>query len=401
MLKLVCFLLFAIYNIIIFFYSHKIFYNRTRNIKALILIVTFNLVIIFLTLLGNTIIPETAFMIVASILLAIEFKLIYNAKWLKNIFASLWLILNSFSIKLIYISIYSLVYKIDLPLIMNNKYTLLFILCLTIITSLVFTYIFVLLLPLNYMNMIISDKSSLKFSLFILLNLFIYLLINTHTLYFGDFYIGINILNIKIAIYTIICSFFAIIYTYLFSKLRLYEIKVENIEKEIIEYDESLTLLENEANYDYFTGCLKRDIIYEKIDNMLENMPFFCIVFIDIDGLKTTNDVYGHDEGDFYIKAVSEILNTEFVDKAIGRIGGDEFLVVLNHTDIYTTMKCVMRCYEMVNNLSKLFNKPYPTSISYGVVEIKPDNKLTRDEIIKLADKHMYTFKKSRKKNRK
>lgn len=401
MLKLICFLLFIIYIYIIFTYSSNIFFNSTKNLKIAYLLIILNIILGAITLIFEISIFEAVFMIIYFLLISMGFRLSYNDKWLKNIFVAFCFVVNFFAIRFIYISCYSILFKVALFEIMQDYRILTILTILTLLTNIIYIYIFKVFLKPEYINIIIADESSLKFSNAILGSIYVFLVINTYSFYVEKEFWGIYILNIKISICAIIGFFIVLLYSYLFSKLKLYVVKAENIEKELVQDELELKQLENEAIYDYFTSCFKRDFIYEKIDNLLKDRVFFCIVFIDIDGLKITNDLYGHDEGDFYIKSVAEILNIEFVGKAIGRIGGDEFLVVLEHIDVYATMKCAVRCFEKANNISTLFKKPYQTSISYGVVEVTPDNKLSRDELIKLADTYMYNFKKYRKKNRK
>lgn len=401
MLKISCFLLSIIYILLVFMYSSSLSLNKRKNNKSLKFSFIINILIIAMVLYFDIIIPEFIFIFLYFIIIYLELKYTYNDEYLKNILSTLCFGVNFFAIRLIYISVYSLLSNVPISIIMQDSKMLIVISMLTFLTTIIYISIFLLFCPVNFMNMIITDKGNIKFCLGILGSIYVFLIINSYFLHKINTVEMLNILNIKIAICALIGFFASLLYSYLFAKLQLYVVKAENIEKELTKEAIELKELENEANHDYFTSCLKRDVIYQIIDRILENNPFFCIVFIDMDGLKITNDVYGHDEGDFYIRAVSEILNAEFVGKAIGRIGGDEFLVVLEHTDVYATMKCVIRCYEQVNNIGKLFNKPYQTSISYGVVEVTPDNKLSRDELIKLADTYMYNFKKSRKKNRK
>lgn len=402
MSKLIYFLLSIIYLSIMFLHCSSIFLTSVKTKKSIYLASFFNILLVFVILKSNIIIPEFLFATIWPLILCIEIKLIYKDSLVKNILATTSLALNFFSIHLIVLACFSIKYNIPIYYIIQDYNNLLIINCITIFINIIYVLIFFIFSPIKWINMIITDKENLKFSLNIILPIYCFLVFCSWFLYIN---IDKNIIPfyiLKIAICAIIGFFSAIIYSYRFSKLQLYVVKAENIEKEVKENEIALKKLEDEANYDYFTSCLKRDVIHNKIENILKKgNPFFCVAFIDIDGLKITNDVYGHDEGDFYIKTVAEVLNQEFVGKSIGRLGGDEFLVVLDHTDIYATMKCVIRCYEKIKNIQKDFKKPYKTSISYGVVEITPDNKMTKDEIIKLADNNMYTFKKARKKNRK
>ncbi len=401
MIKIVCFLLFTIYCYLILFHSSKLFLGVGKNTKKINIAVIINSFTLGMILLFDNVIYEWLLMIVYFIFICLQLKLIYNDEWIKNIFVTLCFGVNFFAIRLIYMCIYSLIINTTVYQVSKNFEIMIIITILSLITVSIYLLPFIILTPIKYIHMIIAEKNNLKFCISILSSMYLFLMLLMKYLYVDKASYLMIIFCLNASICSIIEFFVIMLYSYLFSKLQLYVVKAENIEKEIKEDEIVLKKLEDEANYDYFTSCLKRDSVYKKIDSILEGIPFFCIVFIDIDGLKITNDIYGHDEGDFYIKAVAEILNSEFVGKVIGRIGGDEFLVVLEHTDIYATMKCVIRCFERVENLSKIFNKPYSTSISYGVIEVSPDNKLSRDEIIKLADEQMYNFKKLRKKNRK
>ena len=73
------------------------------------------------------------------------------------------------------------------------------------------------------------------------------------------------------------------------------------------------------------------NLIHEAI-NRNENL---FILFLDLDGLKSVNDRYGHDEGDSFIKAMGTILRQLHGNgELVMRYGGDEFVVMSrNYTD--------------------------------------------------------------------
>lgn len=401
MLSVVCFLLFILYNFIMYSYSSNVFTSHIKNKKIVYISLIFNAIIFGAILLLKIVIPEALFMIIFWVVIFIEMKFIFNDTWLKNLFGSFCFAINFFSSKLILVSIYSLIFNIPLFYIVKDFRFIVMSLSIVFILKLISITLFRKIFPIKYIHMIITDKNNIKFCVLIVGSVYIYLTINTYLLYIHDYFNLVNVLNIKIGICATIAFFASILYGYIFSKLQLYVIKAESIEKEIMEDKLIIEKLKSEVMYDSFTSCFKRDFIEEELDKLLKEKVAFCVVFIDIDGLKITNDTYGHDEGDFYIKAVSNILNSEFKGNLIGRMGGDEFLIILKNIDIYTTMKYIVRCYEMVENIHKLYKKPYQTSISYGVVEVTLNNKLSKKEIIDLADSYMYNFKKSRKKNRK
>ncbi|MDF2472775.1 MAG: diguanylate cyclase and metal dependent phosphohydrolase [Anaerocolumna sp.] len=88
-------------------------------------------------------------------------------------------------------------------------------------------------------------------------------------------------------------------------------------------------------HHDYLTGLYNR-MYMEKITKEIDdsnNIPFAYMIF-DINGLKLTNDAFGHEMGDKLIITVAEILMDAFgQDGYVGRFGGDEFVAVLPGTD--------------------------------------------------------------------
>lgn len=402
MLKIICFLLFLIHNFGIFKYSASINTNTINKYSIYYFCQILNLFLISIFLFFDLKISENIFMILYFLIILIEFRFVFvHDGWLKNLFGVCCFSVNFFSLNVILISLYSIIFKTSLYAVTHDYKTSLILLIITLIFSNIYLLIFLFLFPLKNMDIMMSNRENLKLCVSILISLFIFLIANTYLFNIKDDFIWIPFLSLKIGICSVILFLATIQYSYLFSRLQLYVIKAENMEKELMEEELILNNLKNEALYDDFTSCFKRDFIYEKIDELLKGIPYFCIAFIDIDGLKITNDIYGHDEGDFYIKTVADILKKEFVGKVVARIGGDEFLILLNLTDIYATKKCLSRCYDKVLNISKEFKKPYLTSISYGAIQITPDNTLSREELIKIADEQMYKFKKVRKKNRK
>ncbi len=177
---------------------------------------------------------------------------------------------------------------------------------------------------------------------------------------------------------------------------------VENMRKHTMLINAMVKL--DDANIrDPLTGVYNRfgmeryfAIVKEKcIDRQL----YLFLSFADIDGLKTINDVFGHEEGDRIIRDTGRILQEETQDSYVIRYGGDEFIVMgtaFSEQEAESYWNRVQRAIDEYNaeheGMAKL-------SISSGCNLIRLDPYSGLDECIGEADKKMYE-EKNKKKNR-
>ncbi|ODT23126.1 MAG: diguanylate cyclase [Kaistia sp. SCN 65-12] len=108
------------------------------------------------------------------------------------------------------------------------------------------------------------------------------------------------------------------------------------------------------ADADMLTGIPNRRAIFEKIDHLIaQRRPFWLGVF-DLDGFKGINDVYGHSMGDRLLRAsVARVTEMSCEGVMIGRIGGDEFAVVLTGDVTELQVK------ELADSWIKAMTAPY------------------------------------------
>jgi len=124
----------------------------------------------------------------------------------------------------------------------------------------------------------------------------------------------------------------------------------------------------------------------------------FCIIMIDIDDFKQINDRFGHLSGDEYLKHLAELITHSLRDQDIaGRIGGEEFLVILPETTIDGAFQLAVRIRKNVEDFVLHHqNHKIQTTISAGVCQF--ENKIKDiKEFLDLADQAMYEAKKSEK----
>lgn len=103
---------------------------------------------------------------------------------------------------------------------------------------------------------------------------------------------------------------------------------------DITEFRASRRQLEYQATHDPLTGLANRALVLSRLAAALgttEALPVSTVMFIDLDGFKAINDTLGHAIGDTVLQIVAQRLQRGLrSDDVVGRIGGDEFLVLLS-----------------------------------------------------------------------
>lgn len=142
---------------------------------------------------------------------------------------------------------------------------------------------------------------------------------------------------------------------------------------------------------DQLTGIHNRTYFEEEISkyNEIEYLPV-SIIMSDLNGLKLTNDVFGHQVGDELIKKSAQVLKKSCrTSDLLARTGGDEFIMVLPNTDKKIAEKIAMRIKKFCGEENSVFGK---LSMATGTAT-KGDSEQDIFHAINEADKRMYTNK--------
>ncbi|MGN1416644.1 MAG: GGDEF domain-containing protein, partial [Oscillospiraceae bacterium] len=157
-----------------------------------------------------------------------------------------------------------------------------------------------------------------------------------------------------------------------------------------------------QANIDRLTGIYNKLSFEENAEYMLENAGAgerHAVILLDVDNFKGVNDNLGHAYGDKVLADIGNILRLTFTaSDCLGRIGGDEFGVLLNipadRQHDYMTLineKCRSLCGAFHDNYTGR-NGDYKISASIGTA-VFPDDGKTFAELYRCADKALYSSK--------
>jgi diguanylate cyclase (GGDEF)-like protein len=153
--------------------------------------------------------------------------------------------------------------------------------------------------------------------------------------------------------------------------------------------------LNYQANYDMLTSLPNRHMFYSHLNTLCDDpkSSFFSILFIDLDRFKEVNDALGHQAGDDLLCLVAKrITQVTRKQDLVARIGGDEFVVLINNCSSSLTKKTAER---IINSLS------LPFHLEDGLITIGASIGISTssaglsnaDDMIKSADKSMYKVK--------
>ena len=149
---------------------------------------------------------------------------------------------------------------------------------------------------------------------------------------------------------------------------------------------------------DPLTGLFNRGHLFPTLEQEVQrtrrSARGFCVLMIDLDGLKAINDSLGHLKGDDVLRAVGRVVTGSIrtVDSAY-RFGGDEFLILLPETEFIGAYVVAEKIREGVEEIGEsLATEVASTSVSIGLVS-HPEDGSTPEELMVAADRAMYQAK--------
>lgn len=166
--------------------------------------------------------------------------------------------------------------------------------------------------------------------------------------------------------------------------------------------------LANEAITDSITGVFNHRYFKIQLQREIKRSKRYSyplsLIMIDIDYFKKYNDTYGHLMGDLTLKLIAEVLKDNIrTSDILCRYGGDEFVIILPHTNLLSAMNVAEKLRKTVENYNLYRGGPNKSkkqihlTISLGISAYRDGD--TAEELIKQADQALYRAKKSGRNN--
>lgn len=154
------------------------------------------------------------------------------------------------------------------------------------------------------------------------------------------------------------------------------------------------------STHDTLTGLYNRGYYEEEIHRLSSGRQNpVGVIIMDIDGLKITNDKFGHAAGDELLRSFAKVLQKEFrTSDVVARLGGDEFGILLPLSSINIVKKAVGRIQNSVKSFNET-NPKYQLSFSVGYYTNEESGSVS--DAILMADSLMYQDKAHKRENEK
>jgi len=159
-----------------------------------------------------------------------------------------------------------------------------------------------------------------------------------------------------------------------------------------------------ESTHDSLTGLFNRTYFCETLEQQIASAnrlnANLSMLFLDIDDFKEVNDSFGHQAGDMVLSSFAGMIQEETRGSDIAtRYGGEEFVILMTHTDCISALVLAKRIREKIAKKAHIIDgKSHHLTVSGGIASY-PVHAQTAKDLIKLADSALYRAKGAGKNN--
>jgi diguanylate cyclase (GGDEF)-like protein len=173
--------------------------------------------------------------------------------------------------------------------------------------------------------------------------------------------------------------------------------EIRELRGKVAQLQQRVEQLDHLAHEDSLVGLPNRRGFMRALERLIDRVSRYsekaAMLFVDLDGLKLINDGLGHQAGDEALIQVARLL-VGGVRKSdvVARIGGDEFAILLGHSDEDSARETAKRLVDLIASCEFVHGgRTLPLSVAIGAAGIQPDD--TPETTIARADQEMYRRK--------
>jgi diguanylate cyclase (GGDEF)-like protein len=176
--------------------------------------------------------------------------------------------------------------------------------------------------------------------------------------------------------------------------------QVMSITRDITEQYKAAETIREQAYFDHLTSLPNRFLSLDRLSQMINeakrNRDKTAVLFLDLDDFKKVNDSLGHEAGDkLLIEAAKRLRSAVREEDTVGRLGGDEFIVLLRAlSEDEQSLKVTEHLLDLFREPFRIDNRELILTVSIGIA-IYPENGTSASDLLRNADTAMYRAKAS------
>ncbi|MDB5303015.1 MAG: sensor protein [Phycisphaerales bacterium] len=160
--------------------------------------------------------------------------------------------------------------------------------------------------------------------------------------------------------------------------------------------------LRHQATRDVLTGLFNRRMLDEQLAQAIERCQtggiLLTLMMIDVDNFKLLNDTLGHAAGDDLLRSMGQIIRSTIRETdAAFRVGGDEFVILLEGTEPQAAQALAARLTSLVDGLANTLHVSKPARLSIGLAHLSDLRVPSPEALLHNADEALYRIKADRK----
>jgi diguanylate cyclase (GGDEF)-like protein len=173
--------------------------------------------------------------------------------------------------------------------------------------------------------------------------------------------------------------------------------EIGRLRAQVAQLEERVAQLDELAHQDTLIDMPNRRGFMRALERFIDRAKRYAepsaMLFVDLDGLKSINDSFGHQAGDVALKQVAHLLvGGVRRSDVVARLGGDEFAILLAHSTADNAQETAARLAELIANCEITYDgDELPLSVAIGVGMI--DGSDSPEEVMARADEEMYRRK--------
>lgn len=174
--------------------------------------------------------------------------------------------------------------------------------------------------------------------------------------------------------------------------------QVISIIRDITEQYKAAETIKEQAYFDNLTSLPNRFLSLDRLSQMINeakrNKDKTAVLFLDLDDFKKVNDSLGHEAGDkLLIEAANRLRSAVREEDTVGRLGGDEFIILLRAlSEDEQSLKVTEHLLNLFREPFKIDNRELILTVSIGIA-LYPENGSSASDLLRNADTAMYRAK--------